>query len=975
MIGAKSMNDSNWQKGSQWRKWDLHVHTPESFHWNGGMHFRDMKPEEKDSSFGELLKTIESTDVAVFCFMDYWTFDGYIHFKDYLKRNNLSCTKTIFPGMELRVEAPVDYRLNIHVVLSDSLSNQQLDDFKSKLTIRSIERCMSDEAIVEFAKTLSSDNAKNHGFKDPKYLSHAELLEFGSSTIEITKESLELAIKALPSGMAYIMQPFDTTGGLEGLDWKTQPHAANYFLQTAHIIESRDDDVVNLFLGIETDKNRAFIENFRKTINYVQKPVICGSDAHRYVDYGKFPGNKATWIKANPTFNGFKQIIYDPGERVRIQELQPQEKIPYRVIDKVRFIDKIDRKLFSPEWIHLNENLNAIVGGKSSGKSLLLYHIAKTVAPGLVQHRSEEITFLNYSFGTLEQFDFEVLWKDGYSDKLSTSTENNREIEYIPQLYVNALAEKQGKASLYRLIESILEQNIEYKKFIEEIIQERSELEILINSKVAELLRKRDELHDLYEERKAIGDHQAINDEITRLSSEITNLRKDSNFTDFETIDYEKLLHLRVEEQRRKRKYDELGNAIDSLTSSLEQIKKQSIQALANFNLGMGLDKFSKRVLSILISIARNNLSSSLDLPIFSQKSLAKRARDKSVRCADKEKEIVEKLKPFTAKINDQARLKSFGEKLKEQQDILDLYNQKTALIDSVKVSGIQIKKELSEAYSSLLSSYKKIIEKLVKEQYSRIDTDIALEASLQFDTERFSASFGDLFDRRRTNLKIIFGEMFNDNNEFQFVESSHIPNMFMIYDKLTSKLKTDPVFKKDISPVDAISQLFNNYFKIVYNLRYRNDEILDMSPGKRGLVLLQLILHISNATHPILIDQPEDNLDNRTISNDLRQFIAAKKQTRQIIMVTHDANLVVLTDAENIIVSNQAGQQVNRENAKYRFEYVAGALENSFRKAESEVSTGILQSCGIREHVCDILEGGEAAFKKREEKYGFSNR
>ena len=141
-----------------------------------------------------------------------------------------------------------------------------------------------------------------------------------------------------------------------------------------------------------------------------------------------------------------------------------------------------------------------------------------------------------------------------------------------------------------------------------------------------------------------------------------------------------------------------------------------------------------------------------------------------------------------------------------------------------------------------------------------------------------------------------------------------------------------------------------------------------------RGLVLTQLILHISSATHPILIDQPEDNLDNRTISNELRKFVKAKKLVRQMIVVTHDANLVVLTDAETVIVSNQAGQQAERENAEYRFEYVTGALEHSFPQLEDQ-APGVLYSCGIREHVCDILEGGEEAFRKREQRYGFSNR
>jgi ABC-type lipoprotein export system ATPase subunit len=969
------MSYSNWQKGSQWRKWDLHVHTPASFHWKGSKILREMSIEEKDLSFQELLTTLEDSDVAVFCFMDYWTFDGYLQFKDFLRRKNLSCTKTFFPGMELRVEAPVDYRLNIHVILSDMLSNQQLDDFKSRLKVGSINRPISDEAIVEFAKSLDPSKSKVHGYDNPKNLSQNELLQLGASTIVITKESLMDAIKSVPTGMAFIIMPFDTSDGLLDLDWKTHPHADNYFMQTAHIFESRKDETIELFLGIKTDKNQGIIENFQKTLKNVNKPVICGSDAHRYSDYGNFPGNKATWIKADPTFNGFKQIIYEPRERVVLQELQPHEKIPYRVIDKVRFIDKADRKLFSSDWIDFNGNLNAIIGGKSSGKSLLLYHIAKTIAPTLIENRSTEVNILDYNFGSLEQFDFEVLWKDGYSDRLSTASEKPREIEYIPQLYVNALAEKQGKASLYKLIESILEQNIEYREFIQEVKQEISDLEIDLDSTVTELLQKREDLQTLINERKAIGDSKAINEEISRLTGEISKLREASNFTAIEEENYKKLIFLQSEERKRKRKFEEVGYAIDSSTTTLEQIKKQALQTLENPKVSIGLETFSRRVLSILKSTASHTLTTTFDLLKTSQNTLAQKARTKSEKCAENERRILEDLRPYTSKISDQTRLKSFEANLKEQQLILEAYNQKTLKIDAVIEVGVQTRAKLFQKYANLFSCYERIIDKLIKDEYSKIDNDIVLDAFLRFDNERFSASFGDIFDRRSNSFKAIFGLSFNDNNEFQFEESEHIQNIANILDKLSSKAASEIIFRKGMTQNDAISKLFNNYFKVEYNIRYKNDQILDMSPGKRGLVLLQLILHISNATHPILIDQPEDNLDNRTISNELRQFITAKKQTRQIIMVTHDANLVVLTDAENIIVSNQDGQQANRENAEYRFEYVAGALENSFRRDENEVSKGILQSCGIREHVCDVLEGGEAAFKKREEKYGFSNR
>ena len=136
------------------------------------------------------------------------------------------------------------------------------------------------------------------------------------------------AIQSIPPATAYIILPYDTSDGFERLDWKTQPHADNYFMQTANAFESRKREVVELFLGIETEKNRGFIENFRKTLNYTQKPVICGSDAHRFADYGRYPGDQITWIKADPTFEGFKQIFFEPRERVRIQYLHPEEKTP-----------------------------------------------------------------------------------------------------------------------------------------------------------------------------------------------------------------------------------------------------------------------------------------------------------------------------------------------------------------------------------------------------------------------------------------------------------------------------------------------------------------------------------------------------------------------------------------------------------------------------------------------------------------------
>ncbi|WP_449399205.1 hypothetical protein [Chryseobacterium wanjuense] len=204
----------NKNRGSQWRKWDLHIHTPASFHWSGSKRLREMSPAEKEAEIKTFIAHINSSDVEVFCLMDYWTFDWYIELQDYLKKNPDELKKTIFPGMELRIESPTSYRLNIHVILSNKLSKQDLIDFKSELYIRSIDKKLSDDSLIKFAKSLDTSKAAFHSFSDPAHLSDDLLLKLGSQTAEITKESLQAAIEQIPQNSGFIIMPYDTSDGL-----------------------------------------------------------------------------------------------------------------------------------------------------------------------------------------------------------------------------------------------------------------------------------------------------------------------------------------------------------------------------------------------------------------------------------------------------------------------------------------------------------------------------------------------------------------------------------------------------------------------------------------------------------------------------------------------------------------------------------------------------------------------------------------
>ena len=114
-----------------------------------------------------------------------------------------------------------------------------------------------------------------------------------------------------------------------------------------------------------------------------------------------------------------------------------------------------------------------------------------------------------------------------------------------------------------------------------------------------------------------------------------------------------------------------------------------------------------------------------------------------------------------------------------------------------------------------------------------------------------------------------------------------------------------------------------------------------------------------------MIIDQPEENLDNRSVYATLVGYFRDTKKKRQIIIVTHNANLVVNGDAEQIVVCNfEANDRVQGRKIKY----VSGSLEHSFE--EDSTIPDVLEKKGIREHVCELLEGGHKAFKDREEKY-----
>jgi hypothetical protein len=170
-------------------------------------------------------------------------------------------------------------------------------------------------------------------------------------------------------------------------------------------------------------------------------------------------------------------------------------------------------------------------------------------------------------------------------------------------------------------------------------------------------------------------------------------------------------------------------------------------------------------------------------------------------------------------------------------------------------------------------------------------------------------------------------------------------------------ELKPRNYLRTGVSVQDVLQWLYEvDHVRLSYGLKYNGVELEKLSPGTKGIVLLILYLGMDVAdSRPLVVDQPDENLDNESIYKLLTAYFKKAKTRRQIILITHNPNLVVNADSEQVIVASCARQS----NGLPHISYQSGSLENTTPP-----------TAGIRQQVCRILEGGSDAFLKRERRY-----
>ena len=288
--------------------------------------------------------------------------------------------------------------------------------------------------------------------------------------------------------------------------------------------------------------------------------------------------------------------------------------------------------------------------------------------------------------------------------------------------------------------------------------------------------------------------------------------------------------------------------------------------------------------------------------------------------------------------------------------EIIDLRNERLNYCLQI----FRKKKEIADNYSI----FKNAADERIK-QFQNIlgEYNISIDVSLKINSSFYDEFLGFIDQGRKGSFyginegklileKLIKGKDLNSEDGIKSLLSDFI---YYLENDMRKDIEGDKkryiidqvTKKKGIS--DFYEYIFSlSYLEPTYELKLGDKNLVQLSPGERGALLIVFYLLLDREDIPLIIDQPEENLDNESVYRILRHFIRHVKKERQVIIVTHNPNLAIVGDAEQIIFV-----KIDKTN-KNTFSFESGSIENQ----------------RINKHASDILEGTLKAFDVRRLKY-----
>lgn len=982
-------------KGSLWQIWDLHVHSPATVTYGG-------------NDYDTFITNLGKCKAAVIGINDYCTVKGY---EEVVKKGGVP-GKVIFPVVEMRMnnllhtkKNPNGIRINFHIIFDNDpavmpkISNWMkslkcIDEMGGAIQLGVAPDLMK----VSFDFDYVIDSLKEYGLYEKHALIWLPYDEYGGIDEIDPNPDTDGFFKIALIGKAHIMGS-STQKQIDFFKWKHERFTATDFAKWS-------DKPKPCIKG--SDSHQADYP-FGHLRNHDSRPTdkFCWINAEL-----TFAGLKQILIEPDRVFIGkepelIKRVRENQTKFVKSLSIKKLDGVN---LDDIWFdnfdIDfnsglvaiignKGNGKSAITDIISLCSNTHQ----EPSNFSFLEPNKFRKVKPVNLSEKFE---------ATLTWHDGSTITKRLNQNPDKSFPER---VKYIPQNFLERLCvniekddfENELKNIIYshtpndkRLGKSSLDELINYKSGLvnDEIVQLQAQIGIInkeielleVKAKPAykqsvenELKLKKDELtaHATIEPKKPVsGDETAESRELVEKLNKLRESIKELE-GEIEALQQTKAsLTAKKEELSRAKQY--FDNWDQQLKKVLTDNYEHSIVLVQN---GIAVsDIFSYKIDTSKISDLLNNTNSRLteieqalnsDFPNSKKSKLnalnIQLLKDQEIldAPAKEQQKFLDELRHWTSKQKEiegsaevEGSLKFYEAQLQYLNDRLpgelaSKYDGRKALAKELftkKNLLVETRKELFQPVSKFIENFPEL-----KDRYD-VKIDVALEL------RSFTDHFVNFINQQRTGT--FQGKEDGYRKVQDIIEKAHFDSaegFIEFTDELLENLKQD---KRMVvpKPMDLPSQLRNTtevhqlydfifnaeYLQPVYNLKLGSKTLAELSPGERGALLLIFYLILDKDDIPLIIDQPEENLDNESVYYILVHFIKKVKEQRQIIIVTHNPNLAIVCDADQII-----NMQIEKEN-KNKVKYISGAIEND----------------DINKAIVNILEGTLPAFNNRDAKY-----
>lgn len=884
-------------RGLKWYKCDLHLHTPVSECFLD----KEIEPES-------FLEKAKEKGLNIIAITDHDN-SGWV---DKIKTISTNYGITVFPGVELTVG---DNRIHLLILFDVDKTDRDIQDF-----------------LMSIEMTREELGKKNTYVK--------------GDLVKIIKKAQTLDCLVIPAHI-------DDFSGLNMLASPVVDDILNEKITAVQIVhkasnsssdvlqESSYDDIKTInddrnFKKIATLINKINKEKKISKLTFSDNPSEKDGTKHGIEGIGK----EWTWIKMkeNPNLESLKQSMNINLRRIKNK--YEQEERPYKLptvwIEKLLFSNtKINKDEVE---INFSPQMTSIIGGRGTGKSSLF-----TLMRGLmnIPFKSDNIKKeINKIYSSREgilnentlikiffymEGDYYLL--DGKGEEPPKLFKKNRDnerfiLETTPDVILNRLKEQ---VEVYS------------QKEIFEIAKESESLIEIIDSDIKEV--------------------KEIKKDIEELEKEY--IEKYSRYIRLKEKEKDHVL-LKKEVEKDKETISEIGDSNYASLIKKEECNKNILKGLEELN-----EKIDKNLKTIeeLQEIEKLSLEENIDTilnPMIKEINLElEKVEEIFVKIKEK-KEVMSNLVIGSQWNKDKIQSSKELEELKKRMVELTGNSDISVVMERIEANSQKIailESELSRL--DTLEQEKETIIKKIREKREEIKRkrDLFLEKKF-LGTEIKIVS--DIY-RAKDSFEKIFRKIIGKETEFEsditkltadLNRGLILTNVDRVIEKLQRIEETEYSVRfksliKDLRPenVARINLILpNDELKITYEANSSPKLINQLSAGQRTSIVLSYLL--SRGTTPLLLDQPEDDLDNKLICDLIVKGSLINKEKRQLIIITHNANIPVNGDSEWVVVMESNGKEI-------------------LKKIESDIDDSVL----VKE-ICEIMEGGKEAFKQRDSKY-----